>query len=78
MFVTCFKLYFFLKNGFFDILFIKVQAIFINFPIPQFLAKKFTVKIKHSQQHIDLSHARSSKFVGLRARLTLFYAKTKS
>ena len=43
---------------FLDILFIKIQVIFINFLIPYFLAKKRgkIYFLKHSQQHIILSH----------------------
>ena len=42
----------------FDILFIKIQLIFINFPILYFPAKK-TDKlyfVEYSQHHISLSH----------------------
>ena len=43
---------------FFDILFIKIQVIFINFPIPYFPVKKSgkIYFLEHSQQHIDLSY----------------------
>ena len=43
---------------FFDIFFIKLQVIFINFPILYFLANK-SGKIhffEHSQEHVNLSH----------------------
>ena len=45
---------------FFDILFSGIQVIFINFPIPYYLAKKSGKIhfIKHSQQHIDLINHR--------------------
>ena len=53
-----FNNFYFFKMCFFDILFIKIQVIFINFPIPYFLAKK-SGKIyffEQSQQHINLRH----------------------
>ena len=48
----------FFKTRFLDILFIKIQVIFINFLTPYFLAKKSgkVYFIEHSQQHIHLSH----------------------
>ena len=48
---------YFLKKYFFEILFIKIQVIFINFPIQYVLAKKSSkiYFLKHSQQHINLS-----------------------
>ena len=53
-----FNNFYFFKMCFFDILLIKIQVIFINFPIPYFLAKK-SGKIyffEQSQQHINLRH----------------------
>ena len=43
---------------FFDKLFIKIQVIFINFPIAYFLAKKSSkiYFLKYSEHHINLSH----------------------
>ena len=53
-----FFIYFFKMCFFFFTLFIKTQVIFINFPIPYFLAKKSSKVyfLKNSQQHINLSH----------------------
>ena len=54
---------------FFDILFTEIQVIFINFPIPHFLAKKSgkIYFIEHSQQHIDLSHRLMLQFARIHA-----------
>ena len=43
---------------FFNILFIKIQVIFINFPVACFLAKKSgkIYLLEHSQHHINLSN----------------------
>ena len=59
---------------FFGILFTEIQVIFINFPIPYFLAKKGgkIYFIKHSQQHIDLSHR-----LTLRATTTLYHISSR-
>ena len=74
IFVTFFLYFshfvFFFKNFFsFDTLFSEIQVIFINCSIPDQLAKKSgkIYFIKHSLQHIDLSHR-----LMLRVTTTLF------
>ena len=57
IFFTFFYLYFF-KMCFLAYCLLNFKVIFINFPIPYFLAKKSNTIyfLKHSQQHINLSH----------------------